>query len=63
MAISHWFLYMDLTPVVLSICMCSLLHVLCAGFSLCYVRYKVCVMCGLFVCVMCGIYIYIYIYI
>ena len=55
MAISHLFLYMEPTPVVVSIYMCSLLHVLCAALSLCYVRDKVCVMCGLFICVMCGL--------
>ena len=54
-AIFHLFLYMEQTPVVLSILMCSLLHVLCAGFSLCCVLDKDCVMCGLFVFVMCGL--------
>ena len=53
MAISHLFLYMKHTPVVPSMHMCSLLHVLCAGFRLCCVREKDCVMYGLFVCVMC----------
>ena len=42
-AVSCLFLYIKFTPVVSLDCRMSF----CAGFSLCYVRDGVCVMCGL----------------
>ena len=50
MAISHLFLYIELTPVVAVACCMSfvtILFMLCAGLSPWYVWDNVCVMCGL----------------
>ena len=61
MAVSHLFLYVELTPVVTTVCcmsfvwglvyvMCGMKSVSCAGFSLCHERDLALFMCRLCLC-------------